>query len=167
MLRLFCWRGLGLWEPYSGGLMYPARDLRHLPRKNDKNAPRFLHLRCENRPPEYGSHRPMVGAGPSRSRLRTRSLQLHKLARGYLLRTKQAARVGVAAAADFSQHRIQKTLCVFATILRQVPRVPSRVHEADAATPTLAAALTNRRLSERYKINSTSRNVHGQNCSKG
>ncbi len=29
---------LSLWEPYSGGLMYPARDLRHLPRDIDENA---------------------------------------------------------------------------------------------------------------------------------
>ncbi len=145
--------------------MLPSRehgDTRRLQRREENDA-RFQTLRCKNRPPEngmgYGSHRPVVGEG--RSNLSTQTVFAVANIGARRSSAHQTGREGWGCCGcRFSQHRLNKREAFWFSYPRQVPLIPRRVHEADAAIPTLVAGRSKRKHSEHYKNNSTLRNKY-------
>ena len=86
-----------------------------------------------------------------------------------LLNHRQAARQGVAGAADFCSARRRKRAAFTPSFqATSVATFLSRNHEAAPATPSLAAALSKTIFSKqrRYKINSNPRNTHKAQLTK-
>ena len=119
----------------------------------------FLSLRCENRPPEYDSYRPSVGAGRLSLGVQTVWEEITMRERRFFALQTGREDWGCCGC-RFSQHRLNKRGAFWFLMWRQVPQIPSRVHEADAVTPILVAAPCKSNSSDRYKINSTPRNEY-------
>ncbi len=125
-----------------------------------ENAEAFSTLRCENRPPEYGSHRPLVGAGRS-----DRSSQAEFEFATIDARISSALQTGREAkgycGCRFLQRRAKKREALLSLFQATgVAIFPSRNHEADTVAFCFAAALTQKKPAEHYKFNSTPRSKY-------